>query len=170
MVGTATGRVALFSIHPRYADAILAGDKRVEFRRQGLPDDVTHIVVYATAPRQRVVGSFRVADVERLPPSRAWSQYRGVGGIDKDSFDAYYAGAEAAYVIHVEDPTQFVVPFRLSDIAEDLRPPQSYLYLTGDRLDRLAALGGARKPRPAIRILGDLVGQAGRLLAPALKQ
>lgn len=169
MVGTKTGRVALFSIHPRYADAILAGNKRVEFRRQGLPDDVTHIVVYATAPTQRVVGSFRVAEVERVSPSLAWSRYRHMGGIDKDAFDAYYAGAAAAYVIHVDNPTPFGVPFPLSAISEDLRPPQSYMYLTGDRLERLVALSAPHRTRPSIRILGDLVGQAGRRLAPALK-
>ncbi len=60
MASAAIGRVALFSIHPQYAEAILAGTKSVEFRRTPLADDVTHVVVYATAPTKMVVGIFEV--------------------------------------------------------------------------------------------------------------
>ena len=38
------------SIHPVYANAILTGDKKVEFRKRRLAADVTHVLVYATAP------------------------------------------------------------------------------------------------------------------------
>lgn len=150
MVGTATGRVALFSIHPQYADAILDGTKQVEFRRQGLPDDVSHVVVYATSPVQRVVGAFEIEAVEQLSPEDAWNQYGQVGGIDKHSYDSYYAGAVSAYVIRVQNPEPFEVPFTLSDLDQGMRPPQSYMYLRDQLLDRAAALSQRSTDRKSL--------------------
>ncbi|MDO7868166.1 ASCH domain-containing protein [Nocardioides jiangxiensis] len=141
MVVDQVGRVALFSIHPRYADAILSGTKKVEFRRQGLPADVTHVVIYATAPVQRVVGAFAIEGIDRVAPTAAWSRYSDVGGIEEDPFFDYYDGAEAAFVIRVRDVTRFDAPVALADIEDGLRPPQSYMYLTDERLSRTLALG-----------------------------
>ncbi|WP_052337179.1 ASCH domain-containing protein [Nocardioides alkalitolerans] len=141
MAGAATGRVALFSIHPRYADAILAGTKTVEFRRQGLPDDVTHIVIYSTAPVQRIVGMFEIDAIDKLTPARAWKKYGDVGAIEQTPFERYYTGAPNAYVIRVRNPLRFVAPVALADLDPTMRPPQSYMYLTAPLLDRLTRLG-----------------------------
>lgn len=150
MARTATGRVALFSIHPAYAAAILDGSKQVEFRRQPLPDDVTHIVIYATSPRQQIVGMFEVDSVDALPPRQAWSKYRTVGGIDKASFDRYYEGASRAYVIRVRATHATAEPFSLAEIDGELRPPQSYQYLRGTRLERTLRLLSSQKVRPPL--------------------
>jgi len=150
MAGEAAGRVALFSIHPRYAAAILAGTKQVEFRRQALPADVTHVVIYATSPLQRIVGTFEVDGVDAFTPREAWSRYRAVGGIDKESFDRYYAGASCAYVIRVRSAHATGVPFGLAEIDDRLRPPQSYMYLRGTQLERATRLLTTQKSRPAL--------------------
>jgi predicted transcriptional regulator len=166
MVGTATGRVALFSIHPRYAEAILDGSKQVEFRRQGLPEDVTHVVIYATAPVQRIIGVFEVAGVEKQSPQEAWAGYQAVGAIEKEAFDRYYEGTESAFVIKVRNPKAFEVPFALGDVDESLRPPQSYMYLRDHLLDRANALG-ARHIRRQSRVLRPLSGVLGKVLTPS---
>lgn len=141
MAGAEIGRVALFSIHPRYADAILAGTKSVEFRRQGLPADVTHIVIYSTAPVQRIVGMFEIASIDKTSPVRAWKKYGALGGIEQIPFERYYTGAAHAYVIRVRNACTFSTPIALDELDPNMRPPQSYMYLTAsvlDRLDRLA--------------------------------
>lgn len=165
MVGTATGRVALFSIHPRYAEAILAGTKQVEFRRQGLPADVTHVVVYATSPVQRVVGAFEIESVEHLTPHAAWKRYGRVGGIDQDSYDRYYAGTDSAYVIRVRNPEAFEVPFALHDLDEALRPPQSYMYLRDQLLDRTATLSQRPSDRKSL-VWRSVEHMLSKVLAP----
>lgn len=132
MAEPASGRVALFSIHPQFADAILDGTKQVEFRRTELPGDVTHVVIYATVPVQRVVGVFEVAGVERMKPARAWRRFSACGGISRGSFDRYFEGATSAYVIQVANPRRLSVPMRLTDIGPELRPPQSFQYLATD--------------------------------------
>jgi len=148
VVGAATGRVALLSIHPRYADAILAGMKQVEFRRQALPADVTHAVIYATSPTQRIVGMFEISDILKLDPAEAWDHYHRVGGIDRAAFDHYYAGAQTAYVIEVRNPERFTAPFPLRNIDDNLRPPQSYQYLLSRHLDRTRELAAGCNGTP----------------------
>jgi predicted transcriptional regulator len=166
MVGTAPGRVALFSIHPRYAQAILDGSKQVEFRRQGLSDDVTHVVIYATSPVQEVVGMFEVAGVDKMSPTRAWKQYHHVGGIEKTAFERYYTSADHAFVIRVRNPHAFETPFGLADLDEGLRPPQSFMYLRNEVLDRARALAGHPERRdPVIKRL--LTGIAAKVPVPA---
>lgn len=144
MVGRTVGRVALFSIHPNFARAILDGSKQVEFRRQGLPTDVTHVVIYATSPIQQVIGMFEVAGVDKLSPRKAWKQYGSVGCIEKTAFDRYYGDVDHAFVIRVRNAATFPTPFLLSDLDENLRPPQSYMYLRADLFDRALALADSR--------------------------
>lgn len=168
MVGTAVGRVALFSIHPRYAHAILDGSKQVEFRRQGLPADVTHVVIYATSPVQQVLGMFEVAGVDKMSPGRAWRLYSRVGGIEKTAFERYYTSAANAFVIRVRNPQAFPTPLLLTDIDENLRPPQSFLYLRDDVLDRAHVLVAEPKQHEPVmrRLLGTL---ASRVIAPVAR-
>lgn len=138
MASAATGRVALFSIHPHYAEAILSGTKTVEFRRTPIADDVTHVVVYATAPMKMVVGIFEVDEVEALTPASAWRKYSAVGAIDPGAFDAYYSGAAKAHVIKVRRVQRLVSPVPLAQIDPSLRPPQSFQYLDADVIEKIA--------------------------------
>jgi predicted transcriptional regulator len=58
------------SIHPQYADAILRGDKTVEFRKRGFSHPVSHVLIYATAPRKLVLGYFVVDAMLALTRNR----------------------------------------------------------------------------------------------------
>ncbi|MBN9619395.1 MAG: ASCH domain-containing protein, partial [Actinobacteria bacterium] len=91
MGSPAVGRVALMSIHPEYADAILAGTKKVEFRKRPIADDVTHVIVYATAPVSAIVGAFTVENQATAAPSNLWRRFAKVGGITRHGFFSYFA-------------------------------------------------------------------------------
>lgn len=166
MADAVVGRVALFSIHPHFADAILDGSKAVEFRRTPLHPDVTHIVVYATAPVKRIVGSFEVAGVEALSPAEAWERYSSKGCIDQTSFERYYTGASRAYVIKVKYPRPLQSPVPLSDVDAGLRPPQSFQYLTAEVLSRHSDLISGERLRPDKNSKGRRLVR--RLLEPVL--
>ena len=75
MAADTVGRVALMSIHPEYANAILAGRKTVEFRKRPIGDDVTHVIVYATAPTGAVVGAFTVTGQDTTSLTRLWETF-----------------------------------------------------------------------------------------------
>ena len=130
--------VVLLSIHPEYADAILDGSKRVEFRKPPFPRDVTHVVIYATSPVQKVVGWFQVDTTEETSPSELWKKYSSVGGIARSAFGAYYQGRSKAVAIHVSDTTKLHKPVALSRLGRRLAPPQNFRYLTSSALAALA--------------------------------
>lgn len=129
------GLTALMSIRPPFADAILDGRKRVEFRRSRFGRDVSMVVVYATRPVSAVVAVFSVGGITAGPPSCLWEQFHSVGAIDREAFDSYYRGARQAFAIGIE--TVFVLPqaLPLDSLRVGLRPPQSYCYLEPSELE-----------------------------------
>ncbi len=60
------------AIRPHFADSILAGRKRVEFRKRRFSRAVSHVIIYATEPVKRVIGMFEVKSVSDGPPARVW--------------------------------------------------------------------------------------------------
>lgn len=139
------GRVALMSIHPQYADRILNGTKRVEFRKRPVAADVTHVVVYATAPVSAVVGAFTVDDQHTASPQMLWRQFRQVAGISWTDFRAYYAGRSAGTGIAVGAVLQASQPLCLRRDVGVQHPPQSFQYLPSEVassvLAHLSAIG-----------------------------
>lgn len=127
--------VALLSIHPQYADAIMRGDKKVEFRKQPFARPVEHVVIYATAPVQRVVGTFRVAECDIAEPAELWRRYGDVGGIERDDFEGYYGQRSSGVAIAIEGaPIPLDLPL---DAVDQVRPPQSFAYLTIETASRI---------------------------------
>lgn len=134
MAQRAHRRVALLSIHPRHAEAILGGEKTVELRRTRLPEDVSHVVVYATSPVRTVLGWFEVAAVERDRPWRLWEKHRSATGITRDEFRTYFRGADEGTAISVRHVVALKEPVQLSSIWES-SPPQSFCYLDSSRAE-----------------------------------
>lgn len=129
MAKESTGRVALMSIHPEYANAIVDGRKTIEFRKRPLSSDVTHVVVYSTSPESAVIGYFSVAGQAVQTPHALWDEYAQCGFIDHDSYFDYYAGKEEAAGIRVGTAQRFK---NLLDLKRDLGvkcAPQSFQYL-----------------------------------------
>lgn len=88
---------AIISIRPKYAEAILRGSKTVELRRR-IPkiENGTRLWIYATLPLGAVIGTAIVHEVIRGTPEEIWNLFHTEADVDKDSFDAYYSGAQVA--------------------------------------------------------------------------
>ncbi|MFJ4228415.1 hypothetical protein ACIPYV_12715 [Paenarthrobacter nicotinovorans] len=123
------------SIRPEFADAILSGQKVVEFRKRPVADDVSHVLIYATMPVGSLLGWFVVRGQQTMSPKRLWSTFRGVGGISKSRFFDYYDQREHGTGILVETAGRFLEPVPLSKLGTTLRPPQSFQYLTAAQSD-----------------------------------
>ncbi|GAA2872098.1 hypothetical protein [Paenarthrobacter ilicis] len=124
------GRVALMSIRPEFADAILSGDKSVEFRKRPVAADVSHVLIYATLPVGSLLGWFEVSRQSTTSPRDLWNQFRNVGGISKDRFFDYYTHKKLRTGIVVGSAKKFDEPQPLTKLGETVRPPQSFQYLT----------------------------------------
>lgn len=159
MASSAHSEVALLSIHPYFAAAILRGQKTVEFRKRPFARPVERVVIYATAPVQRIVGTFDVEGIDVDDPRLLWARYATVGCIDKNAFDTYYASSATGAAIRIKGSCATSVRLPLA-ILGDVHPPQSYRYLEPDALRRLTKSSA----RPRTQVTVRALYLAGRLL------
>ena len=129
MVEPTNGVVVLLPIKPRYATQIMDGRKRVEFRRRPFGRTPEWVVVYASAPVQRVLGCFRVGGVETDAPASLWERFGDVGGIERADFWAYFSDRDVGTALCIDTVLTLPRPLRLADMDASLQAPQSYKYL-----------------------------------------
>lgn len=125
----------------------MRGEKQVEFRRRPPAADTSHVIVYATAPVQRIVGWFAVVSIEADAPRSLWHRFGGVGSVSADAFDAYYEACEKGAAIRVGEVESLDEPVRLEDLEPGLRPPQSFRYVDRIHLATLAQTPQGSTPR-----------------------
>jgi predicted transcriptional regulator len=117
------------SIHPEYAEAILTGRKSYEFRRVLFKEEVGEVVIYATSPVSRVVGSFSVEGIYSASPEDVWAVAKEVAGVSEERFSAYFSGRKVAHAIKVSKPVRFLRSKPLAQYLKSNVPPQSFCYL-----------------------------------------
>ena len=123
----------LLSIKPRFADAILSGNKTVEVRRRSLDAcPGAAVVLYASTPTKAIVGTARLSHTVVMPPAEAWQYYGETTGITREEFDVYLSGVSAAVLLLLQNPQRLNKPISLEELRSDVdrfRPPQSYRYV-----------------------------------------
>ena len=143
---------ALLSLHPRFAEALLAGDKCVELRRRRprLPEG-TKLWFYSKVPVASVVGVGTVRDVVTDCPHAVWERFSQCAGVSSGAFEAYLGGAVACSAIRFSDIAAVATPLPLDELRgfqPGFRPPQFFQWLSGDAL--LQALAHTRLRPPIL--------------------
>lgn len=135
-------RALLLSLHPRFATAILTGEKTVELRRQrvAVPPG-TPVIIYATSPVMALTGTARLTSVETAAPGQIWHRHRTTCGVSKAEYTAYMDGAATASALLLESARPLSNPVPLDHLRTTgaFHPPQSYRYLTHQLLRQLVA-------------------------------
>lgn len=119
------------SIQPRFANAIVAGDKPYELRRMrprfGEGD---RVIIYASRTIGRVIGTFVVGEIFSGAIDDVWhrlcSRHDGPP-LSQSGFFAYLANASVVSAIEIRNPHRLAVPLPLG-----FRAPQSYQFLKDD--------------------------------------
>lgn len=120
----------LLSIKPEFVDKILEGSKKFEFRKNTFKrDGITTVVVYSTMPVGKVVGEFDIEDVISDHLELLWHKTKKTAGISKEFFDEYYSGRDKGTAIKVGNVIRYERPMCISELGENITPPQSYRYL-----------------------------------------
>lgn len=130
MGSSAARRVALMALHPRYAEAILSGRKRAEFRKRPLAADVDVVLIYATAPVSAIVGWFKVRDTVKTTLKDMWCLLHAEGDICWSDFWDYFAGYDEGVALLVGEVGRLVRPVALSEIRPVPATPQSFSYIS----------------------------------------
>jgi predicted transcriptional regulator len=142
------GRAVLLSIKPKYADLILAGSKRVEFRRSWAAQNVSKIVLYSSSPIQKIVGTVEVDEVVVASPASLWRTCVEMGGgLTREELRAYFAGKSQGVAVLLGNVVNFVKHVEPLDVLGNFVPPQSFRYLHVDeymKLERMTKKKGRR--------------------------
>ena len=120
---------ALLSIKPEYAEKILIGTKKYEFRKAIFKKDVDTVVIYATKPVGMVIGEFKVDDILKDQPKELWKKTKEYSGITQSFFDQYFDGRTLAFAIQVKSPFRYHEPFDLKKFLPKGIAPQSFCYI-----------------------------------------
>lgn len=124
----------LLSIKPEYAEKILQGVKRYEFRKCIFKNrNVRTVVIYATMPVGKVVGEFDFEEVLSDSPSVIWSETCEFSGVSRNFFNSYFKGRLVAHAIKVGVVRRYDTPLALSRFVPNGSAPQSYRYLRDDQ-------------------------------------
>ena len=121
---------ALLSIRPKFALAILSGEKRFEFRRRKFAQSVEVVLVYATIPIRQVVAEFEVKSVISSGLDSLWRQTRNFAGIEKKVFLQYFKGVQIGHAIEIGKVKRYKEPYCPIEKL-GIRPPQSFVYING---------------------------------------
>ncbi|ACL06179.1 conserved hypothetical protein-like protein [Desulfatibacillum aliphaticivorans] len=130
-------QVIVLAIKPQYAKAILAGAKSVEFRKNGIPESISHMVLYSTLPEQMVVGYCSISGCVIAPPENLWNLYGACGAISRENFFNYYKNQKEGKAYLIERACGFVRPLNFSQFQSTNTPPQSFAYVKNSEWDKL---------------------------------
>lgn len=135
------------SIHPCYAERILSGEKKVEFRRRPLARPVSHIVIYATSPICAVVGVSEIREVICASPRALWESYAAVAGISRSDFFRYFEGRDQGVAFVFRSVVSCRSPLPLGSAGLPDSPPQAFQYLSSTTLREVVKRGRATAGR-----------------------
>tara|TARA_R110000796_G_scaffold132940_2_gene248440 strand:- start:16038 stop:16478 length:441 start_codon:yes stop_codon:yes gene_type:complete len=119
----------ILSIKPIYAQAIMSGSKKVEFRKKIFKRQVDKIFVYSSSPEKKIIGFFTIKEIIENSPEKLWEEFNEVGGIEKNDFFNYYQDSETGFSIKISEVEKFENGIEPSDFFENFCAPQSFIYL-----------------------------------------
>ena len=120
---------ALLPIKPKYAEKILTGEKRVEFRKVDFKRDINRIIIYSSSPVKRIVAICDVKQIKKYSPSKLWEMYKSIGGISLAEYTSYYHGKKYGIAIEIENIRVLKKPIKLEDVVYIKSVPQSFMYI-----------------------------------------
>lgn len=156
---------ALLSIKPNFAEAILRGEKKYEFRRSIFTRPVDIVLLYASAPVQRVLAEFDVRSIVTESVETLWELTKRSAGIGEDLFYRYFAGRDYGHAIEIGEVRPYKIPFCPVEYL-GIRPPQSFAYVNScfvfQSNYRSVRMVTERSDSPLFPGIGDFLGISNR--------
>lgn len=161
----------LLSLHPQHAQKILSGEKRLEFRRVWAKKPVSTVVIYATAPVQRIVAVASVYQVHEGSATKLWELAKKIGGgLSRRALYAYFKGRKTGFAIELVDVRQCEIGFDPSQLIDSFRPPQSFQYLDATQRDAILHRTRGGNPRGKVIFAAGVHGVGKTTLCAAISQ
>lgn len=127
-------RAIILPIYPEYANRILKGVKRFEYRTCVPQKPISHIVIYSTTPVKRIVGIAKVEEIISGSSSSVWEKTKYAAGISRAKFREYFAGRNKAFAFKLG--AVWSVPEEAAATV-NFSVPQAFSYLDTKQFDSL---------------------------------
>jgi len=118
----------ILSIKPKYAEKILNGEKKVEFRKQIPKRVITWVYVYASSPNKSIVARFKINRLLNGSPHDLWEKCSEVGGIEEYEFFSYCGKKEMIHGLEIGEIEKFNQPIDPYQEYSNFKPPQNFAY------------------------------------------
>ena len=118
----------LLSIKPEYANRILEGTKKFEFRKHLAQGAITRILIYSSSPEKRIIGEVEVVGTLTMKKTPLWESTKTSAGISRKKFREYFSGCSLAHAYQLGKATKYDTPKNLADYGI-AQAPQSFIYL-----------------------------------------
>lgn len=125
----------LLSIKPEYADKIIAGIKKFEFRKHLAQGDIQKIIIYSTAPEKKIIGEVEVVGTLSMKKTPLWEMTKSNAGICRQKYREYFTGCSIAHAYVLGKAKRYDIPKSLLDL-KIKQPPQSFVYVSEKMMDR----------------------------------
>lgn len=149
----------LLSLKPRYAELVFRGLKEAELRRRMIPYvENRDVFIYVSSPVQQLRGGFRVGHVWSGTPEEVWNEVSELARVDKQDFDAYYAGRTVAYALRIIDVWEFKSPACLKTLRNQFPNfvvPQSWRYLKPEEHRSFRRMNRGLKEPDMLQVSGN---------------
>lgn len=125
----------LMSVKPEYADKIIKGVKKVEFRKTCFSNQVKRVYIYSSHPVKRIMGYFTVEKIIKQSPQLLWDKYHLTGGIDQTKFFRYFEKRDKGNAIIIREVFPYRYGLSLQDVfGNNYSIPQNYRYIDNVRI------------------------------------
>lgn len=118
----------ILPIKPAYADKILSGEKKYEYRKKLCRKEVNKIYIYSTAPVKMIIGEVEVVNKISMGKENLWRETKRYAGITKKFYDQYFEYQEYACAYEIGEVKQYRLPVTLESIGIEY-VPQSFIYV-----------------------------------------
>ncbi len=120
----------LLSVKPKYADEIISGRKKYEFRKSIFKREyVEKMYIYSSSPVMKIIAIVDIDCILSDSPQKLWELYHEDAKISERDFFKYFEKSDVGYAIKICNVREFSTPIDPYVIIEDFRPPQSFYYL-----------------------------------------
>lgn len=118
----------ILPIKPVFAEKILSGEKKYEYRKRLCKKQINKIYIYATAPVKMIIGEVWVVDKLSMDKEKLWQETQKYAGITKKFYDQYFEYQNCACAYRIGEVRQYRFPVALDSIGIEY-VPQSFIYV-----------------------------------------
>jgi len=120
----------LLSIKPKFAESIINGRKKYEFRKNAFSKrNIGRVYIYSTNPIKKIVGIFRISKIIEDKPINLWHHLKDEAGISEEDFFDYFKNREIGFALEIVEVEKFENPVDPKIMFPNFVPPQSFCYI-----------------------------------------